>query len=109
MKNLTNNIFGYLIVGFIVFCILPNSKQDAILRKIEDIFDLKSNSLTFNTNGGGSNSSQTSTADLSLSHSQESIDYFNEITLGSEFGENRTTPFKRTFEWCCSIFTKLTT
>jgi hypothetical protein len=100
MKNLTNNLFGYLIIGFVIFCVLPKGKQNFILRKIENVLEMGPNTLSVpSTTGGGSNVSENKkSVDLSVNHSQESIDYFNEITLGSEFGEGRETPFKRTFD-----------
>lgn len=100
MKNSSNNLFGYLIVGFVIFCFLPKSTQNTVLRKVESVFNLDKNSLSASTNeGGGSNVNETKEpVDLSVNHSQESIDYFYEITLGSEFDGERETPFKRDFD-----------
>jgi hypothetical protein len=100
MKNLSNNLFGYLIVGFVIFCFLPEPTKNSVLRKIESVFNLESNILSIpKTVGGGSNSDENKEpVDFSVNHSQESIDYFNEITLGSEFDGKRETPFKRDFD-----------
>lgn len=90
MKKPINTLITVSVVSFFVFCLLGVSTQIDILKKIEDIFDLKSGALQEvvidkqETVGGG-NTKETFQIEKYKNYSAESIEYFKEVTLGREF------------------------
>jgi hypothetical protein len=90
MKNTTSSLSFLLIAGFFVFCLLNTETQIKITQKIEKALSLKEGTLSSgldSTDGGGNTK-------LKKEHSQEVINYYNEIVMSSEFEGKRESAFK---------------
>lgn len=96
MKKPINTLITVSVVSFFVFCLLGVSTQLDIVKKIEDIFDLKSGTLQEvvidnQDNSGGDNTTETFQAEKYKNYSPETIEYFKEVALGREFEADGTT------------------
>lgn len=105
MKTLIKFVLGISTVLFFAFCLTTAPIQ----KKVVEIFTQKELSdEEFNVEeffgeteqtSGTEESYNTNTEDQKVEkkfHSPEAVDYFNEITLGSETGSGRSTPYKWT-------------
>lgn len=97
MTKLINIIMGWTILGLIVFAFIGRRNQEMVMTKLGEYFKADIQSIqTFIRNMREDNASNQSRFNLDKTkYSQESIDYFNEIAMGTEDGKrfNQVTRF----------------
>jgi hypothetical protein len=98
MKKSPSTFSSLLIIGFFVFCLLNTSTQIKIANKVESLFSLGHGTISNHLVNDGSGGKTKSTKDEKPKkvRSQEVIDYYNEIVMGTEFDGSRDTEFKWT-------------
>ena len=108
MKNLIKSILGISVIGFFTFCLLSKPIQKAVIEKVqsfsesdtdfdaEEFFYGDSVSTTIDETSNETVEIDGTTDKEKKYHSPEVVKYFNEITLGSEFGEGLSKPYKWT-------------
>jgi hypothetical protein len=105
MKNLIKFVLGISTILFFVFCLSSKSIQTKVIETLQqselsnEEFDVEEFFEGTTEEVGTSDyveNTEVETKKVQKTHSTEVVNYFNEITLGSEFGSGRKTPYKWT-------------
>jgi hypothetical protein len=105
MKNLIKFVLGISTILFFVLCLSPKSIQSEVIKTFQqselsnEEFDVEEFFEGTLENEGTSDyveEVEVETKKVQKYHSPEVVSYFNEIALGSEFGDGRETAYKWT-------------